>query len=425
MPGCSVGLPDPDPAGLPGTGADRPGWRCAVCGITVAISAPFTWRCPAATTKDPHHLLQIIDTEPQRSEGGLGNSENPLIRYGPRLAWWRWARAHGLSDQDCAALTEELVGDFRVTPYAHNEVLSERIGARVYVKDETGSVAGSQKTRHLVSIMLHLLATEKVGLLTERAPLAIASCGNAALAAATLARRVQWPIQVFVPEWMDPAYGEQLAALGPEITRCVRRSEDPSGDPALHRFRDAVANGAIPFSVQGPENAYCLDAGRTMGWEILDDPVGPPEAMFVQVGGGAFASCLGAGLGPSVQLWAVQAAGCAPLDRAWKRMSQFSDPLQHWSEIMTPWEAPASVADGILDDETYDWIGVMQAMQASGGAPVVASEDQILEANALARAAGYNVSHTGSAGLAGLLAKSADFGPTDRIAVVMSGVARR
>jgi hypothetical protein len=77
-----------------------------------------------------------------------------------------------------------------------------------------------------------------------------------------------------------------------------------------------------------------------------------------------------------------------------------------------------------LDDETYDWIGVMQAMRASGGGPVVATEDQIREANRMARAAGYQVSHTGSAGLAGVLARAGTFGSTDRIAVVMSGVAR-
>ena len=419
-----MGLTGPNPTGRLVTGADRPGWRCAVCGITVPVSASCTWRCPAATAQDPHHLLQIIDPESHEHEGHLLKSDNPMVRYGPRLAWWRWARANGISEQQCISLTEEVAGDFRVTPYAHDAMLSERIGAEVFVKDETGSVAGSQKARHLVSIMLHLLAAESVGLITERAPLAIASCGNAALAAATLAQRVRWPIQVFVPEWMDSAYAERLEHLGPKITICVRNPNDPPGDPAVHRFRTAVANGAIPFSVQGPENAYCLDAGRTIGWEIHDDPIGPPDAMFVQVGGGAFASCLGAGLGPEVQLWAVQAQGCAPLARAWDRLSHFEHPSQNWSAIMTPWESPTSVADGILDDETYDWIGVVQAMQASGGAPVVASEALIIEANDVARAAGYSVSHTGSAGLAGLLAKAEDFGPSDRVAVVLSGVAR-
>ncbi len=38
----------------------------------------------------------------------------------------------------------------------------------------------------------------------DRPRLAIASCGNAALAAATLARAAAWPIEVFVPDWADP-----------------------------------------------------------------------------------------------------------------------------------------------------------------------------------------------------------------------------
>jgi threonine synthase len=91
---------------------------------------------------------------------------------------------------------------------------------------------------------------------------------------------------------------------------------------------------------------------------------------------------------------------------------------------MTPWESPHSVADGILDDETYDWIGVLQAMNQSGGGPIVVTEAQILEANLLAHDAGYQVSHTGSAGLAGLLTRAPALTPRDRVAVVMSGVAR-
>ena len=87
------------------------------------------------------------------------------------------------------------------------------------------------------------------------------------------------------------------------------------------RFREAVDGGAIPFTVQGPENALCLDGGRTIGWEIAErldaDEPHRLDAIFVQVGGGAFAACLGAGLveaGHRPRLMAVQAAGCAPLD---------------------------------------------------------------------------------------------------------------
>ncbi len=91
---------------------------------------------------------------------------------------------------------------------------------------------------------------------------------------------------------------------------------------------------------------------------------------------------------------------------------------------MRPWPDPHSTADGILDDETYDWIADVEAMVESGGEPLVASEADIVRANELATLAGYSVSHTGTAGLAGVLAARSGIRDGDRIAVVMSGVAR-
>ena len=92
---------------------------------------------------------------------------------------------------------------------------------------------------------------------------------------------------------------------------------------------------------------------------------------------------------------------------------------------MTPWEHPQSLADGILDDETYDWLGVIDAIGVPGGdAPVVAAEADIVAAHQLARAAGFDVSPTGSAGLAGLLATIDTIQPNEQVAVVMSGLAR-
>ena len=91
---------------------------------------------------------------------------------------------------------------------------------------------------------------------------------------------------------------------------------------------------------------------------------------------------------------------------------------------MTPWDDPHSLADGILDDETYDWLGVVDAVGGWGDAPVVATEADIVAAHQLARTAGFDVSPTGSAGLAGLLAVIDAVQPTERVALVMSGVAR-
>lgn len=77
----------------------------------------------------------------------------------------------------------------------------------------------------------------------------------------------------------------------------------------------------------------------------------------------------------------------------------------HRSAFMRAWgKAPASVAVGILDDETYDWRAVVEGMLTTSGRPLVVSEDLLVEANRLAvSVTGIQVDPTGSAGLAGLL----------------------
>jgi len=423
---------------------DVVGWRCAVCGTRVELTEPTPWRCPNSTLSDRHHLLQAIST-PVGIGDATTRSSNPFIRHDRRLAWAAAAAARGMTDAARAALVSELdhairavdgVG-FVVTPFERSDVLSDELGfgpdGGVWVKDETGGVGGSQKARHLFSILLHLSALELLGELVERPPLAIASCGNAALAAATLARAAEWPIDVYVPTWMSDGFGDRLDALHAKVHRCERRSDDPPGDPAMLRFREAVATGAVPFTVQGPENALCLDGGRTIGWEMAERIAGPGgpqslDAVFVQVGGGAFASCLGAGLvemGQRPPLMAVQAEGCAPLDQAWQRGATAAD---DWATVMEPWPDPSSLADGILDDETYDWIGVLDAIRSTGGDTVVASEQNIERAHPLAHRAGFDASPTGTAGLAGLL-QALDAGTphvvdAQRVGVVISGVTR-
>jgi threonine dehydratase len=434
------------------------GWECLVCGASVDIAAWFPWRCPNSTAWDRHHVLRIVHDDIAIADAAslgfvdheMSASEphdptgNPYLTYDSQFAWAAHADAHGIDAAARRLIVEELdtaVGDvagvgFVPTPFERSDALSDALGfvdgGGVWVKDETGGVAGSQKARHLFTILLHLIAAERLGHLVDRPPLAIASCGNAALAAATLARAADWPIDVYVPTWMTDGFGSELDRLGARVHRCERRQSDPAGDPAMFRFREAVAAGSIPFTVQGPENALALDGGRTLGWELHDQAAAAGvrlDRTFVQVGGGAFAACLGAAM-PGARLLAVQAEGCAPLRRAWDRAgADLEAGARHvagrWGELMTPWEHPHSVADGILDDETYDWLGVVDAVRGLwGDAPIVAPETDILAAHQLALAAGFEVSATGSAGLAGLLATVDAIQPTESVAVVMSGVAR-
>lgn len=424
------------------------GWSCAVCGATVPISLPFSWRCPNSTGADRRHVLQIVESA--ATPFGSSGDDNPFIAFRRSLAWDAFAAAAGLSEEArnvmVRTLDAEVAGvqghGFVTTPFARADALSDALGFNaaggVWVKDETHNVGGSHKARHLFTILLHLRTAEVAGLApwrsaAERPPLAIASCGNAALAAATLAAAVSWPIRVFVPHSANLHVTNRLRELGATVVECPRLATDPPGDPCVHRFREAVAGGAIPFSVQGPENAWCLDGGRTVGWEMAASGV-VLDRVFVQVGGGAFAACVAAGLrasggGHTPRLHAVQTEACAPLQRAWERSQSVGGPAAagaHWSECMWPWEhVGTSSADGILDDETYDWLPVLAAMADTDGSPVVVGETQVLAANDVGcRATGIDASHTGTAGLAGLLALRGSVAEDERVAVVFSGVRR-
>ena len=421
------------------------GWKCAVCGATVDIAEPLVFRCPNATRADPYHSLRIIQHDaPLRR---FSDDPNPFLAYRPYFAWDTFAQTQGLGAADREALVRTLDArvaevdgkGFVVTPFERADALSDALGFTVdggiWIKDETHQVTGSHKARHLFSTLLHLLTTERIGRApwggaANRPPLAIASCGNAALAAATLAAAAQWPIQVFVPTSADPTVIARLSEHEATITTCPRRASDPPGDPCMVRFREAVGHGAIPFSVQGPENAWCLDGARSIGWEMAELH---PDHLFAQVGGGALARCALGGLAQSgrlPKLHAVQTESCAPLARAWHRVLGGVGGIEsagiHWAEYMTPWETPGrSAADGILDDETYDWLGVANGMAASHGAPVVAKESEILRANELARSlTDIDASHTGTAGLAGLLAIRDVISNHERVALIFSGIRR-
>ena len=448
----------PDPAGAAldlsgsssGSGSGMPrrgtvvGYRCATCGHEVEVDTVHPWRCPAAADGDHHHVLHPVVSGPDPQ---LLDDPNPFVTYGPSMAWWAFAQAHGMTDAQCVELAREVADGFHVTPCGPHEQLAERLGAtpgQVWVKDETGNVGGSHKARHLVGILLHLRAAEQLGLTGSgpdgsggaheapaRAPLAIASCGNAAIAAATLARRAAWPLQVYVPDTVSDTVAALLESLGAQLNRCPR-VPGQLGDPAVLAFRAAVTAGAIPFSVQGPENGLCLDAARTLGWELADalgaDPHDGPTRVLVQVGGGALAACVGWGLGPSVRLDTVQTEGGAPLQRAWSRAGEVAtDALgRRWGDLMTPWVDPHSLADGILDDETYDWQADVAVMRACGGEPIVAPEAAVVAAYELATELGAAVSPTGSAGLAGLLPPTPGAGghAGERVVILFTGVAR-
>jgi threonine synthase len=437
---------------------------CAGCGFVADPADPYPFRCPRAGTDDADHVL----TRVLRRDGTRFPDEdeaNPFLRYRALMHSCHVAADRGLADDAYADLVAVLDAQvaavdgrgFRATPFARSHDLSDALGLSapggVWVKDETGNVSGSHKGRHLMGVLIHLAVMERCGLLhpRNRPELAIASCGNAALAAAVVARAGGWPLTVFVPPEASPPVLRQLHDLGANVVTCPREPGLP-GDPTYRRLRRALDAGALPFTTQGPENGLAIEGGLTLGYELVTDLAGQPlDHLIVQVGGGALASSAIQALREAADLGAlarlprihtVQTTGAHPLQRAYQRVrallpddpapdaiaKTMAEAAQHRSAFMQPWaQEPASVATGILDDETYDWRAVVEGMLTTGGLPLVVSEDTLTQARRLAvDRTTIPVDPTGSSGLAGLLElrRTGQIGDHDRVAVLFTGLQR-
>jgi threonine synthase len=437
-------------------------YACGGCGHAPPDDRPVPLRCPqAAPDDDIDHLLgRRLDVAHLRFPGGT--EANPFVRYRTLFHAYHLALAHGWSDAQYVDLVEDLDAavaavdgrGFRITPFSRQAELSDRLGfahdGGVLVKDETGNVSGSHKARHLMGTLLELEVADAIEGRAAKPRLAIASCGNAALAAAVVAAAAGRDLEVFIPLDASHTVVARLRELGAHLTVCERTPGLP-GDPTVERLRRAIDDGAVAFTCQGNLNGFAVEGGLTLAWELATELAAtrtPLDRLFVQVGGGALASACAQGLAEARSLGAteahpaihpVQAETVAPLARAYERLADRLDTdgpsaedltwaAHHRSAFMWTWETePRSVATGILDDETYDWLAVVQGTLASGGRPVVVDEPTLVEANDIARATtGIDVDPTGSAGLAGLLEyrRHGRVAPTETVAVIFTGVRR-
>jgi threonine synthase len=457
---------------------------CAGCGYEVSRNEPLPFRCPRIREGDDIDHILTRSGGVSGADVGTHDEDNPFVAYRQFFHSYHVGRARGLTDDDYVDIVRELDAKvagvdghgFSITPFVESVDLGHSLGLSgpVWVKDETGNVSGTHKGRHLIGILIWLEMVERTGLLNPeiKPRLAIASCGNAALAAAVLARAGNRPLEVFVPPDADRVIVDRLQQLGALLTACPR-STSGTGDPCVTRFREAVAGGALPFACQGNENGLTIEGGKTLGYEMVSSLRAKGQTLdrvFIQVGGGALASaCIQAlydardlGLIDRLpRIHAVQTEGAYPLrvaydavvDRIFDEIEDsmpqndaerasfivegvspylVEDTLRysaaHRSEFMRPWPtSPRSVAGGILDDETYDWLMIVRGMLATGGFPIVVSEDRLREAHAAARRhTDILVDPTGSAGLAGALelAEKNLLRSDETLALLFTGVER-
>lgn len=454
---------------------------CSGCGTRVDGSQQAIFKCPNADSQpDVDHVLEPAPLPRDGlAEGVPGedlSSTNPFVRYRGMLYAHRVALARGMTDAQYVEMAEGLNAalqatggaSFTETPLVYHEPLN------TFFKVEVNNVGQSHKARHLANAMLYLLAHRNTGDVDlGKRRLAVASCGNAGLAAAEVAAAAEWPIDVCIPPDADEAVKRRLLDLAPKgvaMLICDRSGQPVEtalgpvqttnfADPTLAVMSNLVSDhGSIPFSVQGTECGLAVEGGQTLAWEILaslkrDHPnVKRLGNLYVQVGGGALGAGLAQGMRRAVEgeldtsgwraieasveaeptLLCVQPEGCQPLHRAWSRMLRDEKtPRQAATardKYMWPWDNPKSVAHGILDDETYDWVALCDGMQRTGGGPLSVHDEAIVEAHSYAKESlGVTTCHTGAAGLAALMLRHQATPPPAGSApdvVILSGLDR-
>jgi len=276
---------------------------------------------------------------------------------------WRYAEVLPVRDPACRVGLGE-----GWTPLLEAPRLAERMGVgRVWVKDEGQNPTGSFKARGLglaVSRALELGATE----------LALPSAGNAGSAAAAYGAAAGLPVHVVVPRDTPAPILAEIRALGADL-----RLLDGLITDCGAVVREGVERYGW-FDLSTLKEPYRVEGKKTMGYELFEQLGGRlPDVIVYPTGGGtgligmwkAFDEMEGLGwIGPErPRMISVQAAGCAPMVRAWEAGAETAEPWRDAATYASGLRVPAAVGDFLI----------LRAVRASGGAAVAVPDADMAE----------------------------------------------
>ncbi len=263
------------------------------------------------------------------------------------------------------------------TPLIEAPRLSERIGARAYLKFEGANPTGSFKDRGM---------TVAVSRAKGRGAEAVicASTGNTAASAAAYAARAGLRGAVIVPEGKI-AIGKLAQALMHGARVVALRG---NFDDALRIVRELADKH--PIELVNSVNPYRIEGQKTAAFEVVEDLGGAPGALAIPVGNAGNVTAYWKGfqeLGVAPVLYGFQAEGAAP--------------LVHGAPVANP----ETVASAIRIGNPARWEEAMDAFTASRGRVAAVSDEQILDAyHWLAASEGVFCEPASAASVAGLLA---------------------
>ncbi|HWR35075.1 MAG TPA: threonine synthase [Clostridia bacterium] len=249
-------------------------------------------------------------------------------------------------------------------------LLKSRNDEGVWIKDEGLNPTGSFKARGLgmAVTMLRHYGVKKV---------AIPSAGNAASALAAYCAAAAIEAHIFMPRDVPMANRVECEAYGAKVTlvdglisdcaRMVAQGKETQGWFDISTLKE-------PFRVEG-KKTMGYEVAEQMGWTL-------PDAIIYPTGGGvgligmwkAFDEMeemgwLKSPKGFRPKMIAVQAAGCAPIPKAW-------DEHKPASEM---WQGAQTLASGLRVPKAYGDFIVLDVVKKSSGTAVAVTDAEIMD----------------------------------------------
>ncbi|MFZ0686779.1 MAG: threonine synthase [Terriglobales bacterium] len=254
-------------------------------------------------------------------------------------------------------------------------MLPSREFANVFIKDEGLNPTGSFKARGMSAAVT---MARHYGLKKLAAP----SAGNAGGALAAYAAAAGIEAHIFMPKDVPMAnrmecdyYGAHLTLVDGLISDCGRMVAE-----RISKDRSSGNNEAW-FDVSTLKEPFRVEGKKTMGYEVAEQLGWKlPQAIIYPTGGGvgmlgmwkAFDEMEELGwIGPArPKMITVQAAGCAPIVKAWEAGHRASE----------MWLGAQTFAAGLRVPKAYGDYLILDILARSHGTAVAATDEEILAA---------------------------------------------
>ena len=300
------------------------------------------------------------------------------------------------------------------TPLLHARRLGAELGLeRLFVKDESLNPTNSFKARGLAA------AVTKASHLGVRI-LSIPSAGNAANAMAAYAAAAGIEAKVFMPKDVKVPFIRECELDGADVTLVDGLITD-AGRIAAEKGKPLgwydTSTLKEPYRIEG-KKTMAYELGEQLEWRF-------PDWIIYPTGGGtgmvgmwkAFEEMERIGWkapGSRPRMVSVQAAGCAPIVRAFERGEERSE----------MWQGAKTVADGLRVPKAIGDFLVLRAVRESNGTAIAVSDaDMVKDMRELGSKEGISAAPEGGAALYALrvLLRDGLVKPADTVVVFNTG----